>query len=118
MIHGDRIPHHHVMCRKTYHRPWTPVPSVPTVPTLPSCFTEAAKKIPLNHARYLQAFGLCASTNPSTTLLITACDSSSGVKDSLWKPGYHHESIHTCRRPMSQSATIRKMLRLTKAMIG
>jgi hypothetical protein len=47
-------------------------------------FHLSSQKIPLHHARYLQAFDPCASVNPGTTLSITGCGSSIGVKDSVW----------------------------------
>jgi len=38
----------------------------------------------LHHARYLQAFDPCATTNPCTTLLITGCGPSFGVNERVW----------------------------------
>jgi len=48
-------------------------------------FHLSSQKNSLHHARYLQAFDLCASVNPGTTLSITGCGSSNGVKDSVWR---------------------------------
>src|SRR5712692_9821393 len=73
------------------------VTSVPTVPTTIHHVNLSSPKIPLHHARYLQAFDPCASTNPCTTLLITGCGPSNSVKDSVWGTLSQHYSC-TCGR--------------------
>jgi hypothetical protein len=62
-------------------------PNVPTVPTVTTIHhvSPQQSKIPLHHARHLQAFDPCASANPRTTLSISGCASSFGVQERVWE---------------------------------
>jgi len=66
--------------------------NIPTVSTVPSTLT-AEIKIPLHHARYLQAFDPRTSANPGTMFLITGCGSYDGNALLLYPYPLHNKII-------------------------